>query len=81
MNQPLIVIYCTVILDAMGIGIIFPILPALLKDITHTDNVALYLGILTALYAVIQFIFAPVQRSERQLSDAHFFLVVTNFVI
>jgi DHA1 family tetracycline resistance protein-like MFS transporter len=59
MNQPLIAIYCTVILDAMGIGIIFPILPALLKDITHTDNVALYLGILTALYAVMQFIFAP----------------------
>ncbi len=60
MNRPLIVIFATVILDTMGIGIIFPILPTLLKEITHTDNVALYLGILTTLYALMQFVFAPV---------------------
>lgn len=39
MNKPLIVIFTAIALDAMGIGIIFPILPALLKDITHADNV------------------------------------------
>ncbi|PHM45337.1 Tet [Xenorhabdus mauleonii] len=59
MNNPLIAIFATVILDAMGTGIIFPILPALLKDITHAENVALFVGILTALYALMQFIFAP----------------------
>ncbi len=60
MNKPLVIIFATVILDAMGIGIVFPILPALLKDITHADNAALYLGIMTALYAAMQFVFAPV---------------------
>lgn len=59
MNRPLIVIFTTITLDAMGIGIIFPILPALIKEITHSDNVALYIGILGALYAVMQFICAP----------------------
>lgn len=60
MNKPLIVIFTTIALDAVGIGLIFPILPALLKDITHSGNVALYLGTMTALYAVMQFICAPV---------------------
>lgn len=59
MNTPLIAVFATVILDAMGLGIIFPILPDLLKDITHVENVALLVGILTALYASMQFIFSP----------------------
>jgi len=54
------VIFATVILDAIGIGLIFPILPALLQDVTHAANVAPYIGIMTALYALMQFIFAPV---------------------
>jgi DHA1 family tetracycline resistance protein-like MFS transporter len=52
--------YATIGLDAVGIGIIFPILPRLLENVTHTHNIAPYIGIMTALYAVIQFIFAPV---------------------
>ncbi|KKO65689.1 Tetracycline resistance protein, class C [Janthinobacterium sp. KBS0711] len=54
------VIFATVVLDAVGIGLIFPILPALLRNVTHADNVAPYIGIMTALYALMQFIFAPV---------------------
>jgi DHA1 family tetracycline resistance protein-like MFS transporter len=54
------VIFTTVVLDAVGIGLIFPILPALLRDVTHAANVAPYIGIMTALYALMQFIFAPV---------------------
>lgn len=54
------VIFATVMLDAVGIGLIFPILPALLRDVTHAVNVAPYIGIMTALYALMQFIFAPV---------------------
>ena len=60
MNKPLIVIFTTIGLDAVGIGLIFPILPRLLQDVTHVDNVAPYIGIMTALYAVTQFVFAPV---------------------
>ena len=60
MNRPLVVIYATICLDAVGIGIIFPILPRLLEEVTHTQNIAPTMGIMIALYAVMQFIFAPV---------------------
>lgn len=66
MNRPLIVIFAAIVLDAIGIGLIFPILPTLLQDVTHVENVAPYIGIMTALYAVMQFICAPVLGS---LSD------------
>jgi DHA1 family tetracycline resistance protein-like MFS transporter len=59
MNRPLVVIYAAVALDAVGIGLIFPILPRLLEDVTHVQNIALYIGIMTALYAIMQFMFAP----------------------
>ncbi|MDB5585103.1 MAG: tetA [Devosia sp.] len=66
MNKPLVVIYTAIVLDAVGIGLIFPILPTLLAEVTHAGNVATYIGIMTALYAAMQFIFAPVLGS---LSD------------
>lgn len=59
MNKALIVIFMTITLDAVGIGIIFPILPSLLKEVTHSADVAPYIGIMTALYAVMQFVCAP----------------------
>ncbi|MBB4238628.1 DHA1 family tetracycline resistance protein-like MFS transporter [Rhizobium esperanzae] len=60
MTRSLIVIFTAIILDAVGIGLIFPILPSLLRDVTHAENVAPSIGALTALYAVMQFLFAPV---------------------
>jgi len=66
MYRPLAVIYTAIVLDAVGIGLIFPILPSLLQDVTHAGNVAPYIGIMTALYAIMQFVFAPVLGS---LSD------------
>ncbi len=60
MNRSLVVIFAAIGLDAVGIGLVFPILPRLLEDVTHARSVAPYIGIMTALYAVMQFIFAPV---------------------
>lgn len=60
MTRSLTVIFTAIVLDAVGIGLIFPLLPQLLQEITHADNVAPYIGTLTALYAVMQFVFAPV---------------------
>lgn len=60
MNRSLLVIFTAIVLDAIGIGLIFPILPSLLQEVTHSQNVAPYIGTMTALYAVMQFIFAPV---------------------
>lgn len=59
-NKPLIVIFTAICLDAIGIGLIFPILPRLLQEVMHTDNIAFSIGIMTALYAAMQFVFAPV---------------------
>ena len=60
MNRPLIIILAAVTLDSIGIGLIFPILPKLLEEVTHVENIAPYVGIMFALYAAIQFIFSPV---------------------
>ena len=59
MKRPLFVIFATIALDAIGIGLIFPILPRLLEDVTHARNIAPYIGIMIALYAGMQFLFAP----------------------
>lgn len=59
MNKPLLVIFTAISLDAIGIGLIFPILPRLLVDVAHTSDVAPWIGIMAALYAVMQFLFAP----------------------
>jgi DHA1 family tetracycline resistance protein-like MFS transporter len=59
MNRSLVIIYATICLDAVGIGVIFPILPRLLEEVTHTQHIAPCLGIMIALYAVMQFIFSP----------------------
>jgi len=60
MKRPLIVIYIAIALDAVGIGLVFPILPSVLEDVSHTKDVAPYIGAMIALYAVMQFVFAPV---------------------
>lgn len=66
MNRSLVVIYTAIVLDAAGIGLVFPILPSLLREVTHAVDVAPYIGVMTALYALMQFVFAPVLGS---LSD------------
>jgi DHA1 family tetracycline resistance protein-like MFS transporter len=60
MNKPLVVIFAAICLDAIGIGLIFPILPRLVEDVTHASDIAVYIGFLAALYAAMQFVFAPV---------------------
>lgn len=65
-NRPLIVIYAAIGLDAVGIGMIFPIVPRLLEDVNLTADISLYVGVMTALYALVQFVCAPALGS---LSD------------
>ena len=60
MNRPLDVIFTAIALDAIGIGLIFPILPRLLEEVTHSEHIAPYVGVMAALYALMQFIFAPI---------------------
>jgi DHA1 family tetracycline resistance protein-like MFS transporter len=60
MNRPLLIILSAVTLDAVGIGLIFPILPRLLASVAHVENTALLVGVMYALYAAMQFVFSPV---------------------
>ena len=56
----IIFILITVGLDAMGIGLIMPVLPALLRALVHSDQIAGHYGLLLTLYALMQFFFAPI---------------------
>jgi DHA1 family tetracycline resistance protein-like MFS transporter len=59
MNKALIVILATVALDAIGGGMIFPILPDLLKELFAAKDISLLYGLLLAVYAGMQFVFSP----------------------
>lgn len=52
----------TILLDAIGIGLIFPIMPDLLLDlgIDTISKATLYGGALITVYALMQFIFSPI---------------------
>lgn len=60
MSKPLLVILATVTLDAIGIGLIMPILPELLESLAHRRDITLTYGAIIALYAAMQFLCAPV---------------------
>ncbi|MDA5095206.1 MFS transporter [Aliiroseovarius sp. KMU-50] len=55
-------ILATLLLDAIGIGIVFPIMPDLMQKVgaTNTADGAFWGGILMASYAGMQFLFAPI---------------------
>lgn len=60
MNKALLVILATVALDAIGAGLIMPILPDLLAEITAGGDIAMLYGGMLVAYALMQFIFSPV---------------------
>ena len=61
MNRAVLVILLVVLLDAAGIGLMMPILPGLLRALGHEHTGAsLHYGLLLALYALMQFLCAPV---------------------
>ena len=61
MKKPLFVIYATVLLDAMGMGLVMPILPGLLRGFTGADGgSSVHYGAMLAVYALMQFLFAPI---------------------
>ncbi|MDA0813489.1 MAG: TCR/Tet family MFS transporter [Verrucomicrobia bacterium] len=63
-------IFVTLVLDILGIGIVVPILPTLVEELSgKTMDAAAYLyGLLAMLYALMQFLFAPLLGS---LSDRY----------
>ena len=55
-------ILVTVMIDAMGIGLIIPVMPDLLKEVQGTGiaSAALWGGVLSTTFAIMQFLFAPI---------------------
>lgn len=70
MIKPIHIVLATLMIDAIGIGIVFPILPDLMERVGAgtTAEGSVWGGILLAAYAATQFLFGPVVGG---LSDAH----------
>lgn len=58
----MIFIFATLLIDVLGIGLVVPVLPELVKDFVDGDVTAAgrWYGVLAAVYALMQFLFAPV---------------------
>jgi DHA1 family tetracycline resistance protein-like MFS transporter len=59
---PLAFILLTVMIDSMGIGLILPVMPSLIEEVGGLTlaEAAIWGGILTTSYAVMQFVFSPI---------------------
>lgn len=56
-------IFITLLIDVTGLGLIIPVMPKLIEQLLHTNEVSKasqYGGWLTFAYAIMQFLFAPV---------------------
>lgn len=61
-KNSVVFIFITLLIDVAGIGIIYPIIPQLIQELTNVDNstASEYGGWLGFAYAFMQFIFAPI---------------------
>ncbi|UYV38560.1 TCR/Tet family MFS transporter [Rhodobacteraceae bacterium D3-12] len=59
---PILFIVLTVMIDAMGIGLIMPVMPALIAEIDggSVAQAAVWGGVLSTAFAVMQFLFGPI---------------------
>ncbi len=62
MRLPVLFILITVVIDAMGIGLILPVMPDLIRETTGGTlaQAAVWGGILSTAFAAMQFLFGPV---------------------
>ena len=56
-RSPLVILFITVVIDLLGFGIIFPLLPVYVQKFGGTPVVA---GLLTTSFSIAQFIFSPI---------------------
>ncbi len=69
-NAALGFIFVTILIDVVGFGLIIPVIPGLIKDLTHGDitNAATWGSWLSFAFAIMMFLFAPVMGG---LSDRY----------
>lgn len=70
MRLPFLFVLGTVMIDAMGIGLVLPIMPQLIVEVQGGTlaNAAIWGGVLSTAFAAMQFLFGPVLGN---LSDAY----------
>lgn len=68
LDASLWIVLATIMINMMGVGMMFPILPTLVEELTHGDvsNTAAIYGATAVVFSVMQFLFAPVMGA---LSD------------
>lgn len=62
MRAPVVFIVITIMIDAMGIGLMVPVMPDLIREVGGGSlaEAAVWGGILTTTFAVMQFLFGPI---------------------
>ncbi len=60
MNKAFLVILVTIGIDAVGGGLIFPILPDLLTEVAGSTDFGWLYGAMITAFSIVQFVFAPV---------------------
>lgn len=68
-HNAVIFLLITIFLDSVGIGILIPVIPELIRELANVDisKAAIFGGLITALFSVVQFFSSPVLGS---ISDA-----------
>ena len=59
-SAAMIFILVTVLLDVVAIGVVIPVLPGLISELSGPENASFYVGVIGASYALTQFLFAPI---------------------
>lgn len=61
MRLPIVFLMMSVVIDAMGIGLIMPVMPDLIGEVSGGDlsEAALWGGVMSSIFAIMQFLFAP----------------------
>lgn len=86
---PIIFIVATILIDGIGAGLIFPVLPDLILEITGKtlSEAAVWGGVLATGYAVMQFVFGPIvgnlsdRYGRKPILIAALFVLAIDYVI
>ena len=68
MSKALLAIFGVLVIDSMGMGLIMPILPSLIRDVGRLSATGWQFGALLSMDAALQFLVAPLRRA---LSDRY----------
>ena len=74
-------IFATVLLDMLAIGVVIPVLPKLIVDFVggNTQEAAMILGVFGTAWALMQFLFSPLQGALSDSFGRRTMILISNF--